>query len=392
MSTDLFAPIKAGPLNPAQVTPATGAELRSTSFRSAMDNHRLNSRREMVSGVMDDIMKPLYDNVEASTGESDLYNTARALGHRKMMGIGGAAPEATNIEYAQYLAVREDMEKRGIENIPDWETVIAGAAARANFSREEFEEDRLFNTSSAPGVQLMAGNAGALTFGDPIMLASIAATIPLGFGAPLRMAAAETLAAGIAAVPREINVTAWQREIGQEYTTEDAVRAVIGEMLVVGSGTYALTKGLNLIGVKPDRLITGPSGEVERAKFLRESILQRQTEEVVEGLNIMLQPLRAPIETLYDIADGMAPGVVRDNIRAMARDMQLMDLNPTARLYEDGTHIPNTREQELHGVNLQSSMHAMLTGQPVRVTYQADLAPDLFKVSDDAVAVDRLVE
>ena len=229
--------------------PSTGSELRASAGDSFMLNDRWDSDTQASDRAMEEFYDPWYDRMEAANSGFDrtsIYNQSARWFNEPSPSLGNRI--AYNKLEAKHAYMADQAEKMG-EAFPDFEGLYNQAGKRgleiASTAYEKFLMDMQYTQSTSPRLQAAAGSVGpAIT--DPLVLGSIAVTLPLG----ISVIAARTIAmeAGIAAlteIPIQAQRSDWYRKQGRELTTDEMVLNIVlaaGTAGLIGGGVSKIYK------------------------------------------------------------------------------------------------------------------------------------------------------
>lgn len=246
----------------AEALPTTFGEINSSAYDHAQLNLLSNSKDISYNRAMDSILDPMFDDteVDANTAAQKSVNY-----YNKPNDVFSRPPE--NHTEARYLAARDELTKLGKE-VPPWEAITTEGARLANESIEDFQRASVYAMTDSPRMAAFLGAAGA-SVQDPLILASILLTMPLGLTtSALRAAAIEGAVSGVAEIGVQTKVKAWHDQRDKEYTMEDAALAVAFGTLLPAGIVGGVSKGYKLLGGTNTHMLFGPSYDVAQIRRL----------------------------------------------------------------------------------------------------------------------------
>lgn len=251
----------------AQRVPATTSGLISSAFDYAQLNLRFDSRRIAELNALDEIMQPYFTEIEQQSGERGLYASAQGKAHT-FMGQENPYAQGQIIDsfgLANYVSMYKALEGRVQGRLPGWADVANRAAETSRISEEQFRQDSLYTVSRSPRMAAFIGMGGA-TVTDPLVMASIALSLPFGIGMTALRAAAFEGTIGLASeLPIQQQVRAWHDERGMEYTNQQAAEAVMLATLLPAGVGAALSTGFRMFGRQP-QLFKGAQADIDRIR------------------------------------------------------------------------------------------------------------------------------
>jgi len=268
--------------SPVSAVEAPVDDLTPAAYQAFRLNYTFAARENAQSDVIHETMLGLYTPLQDRTGDSNMYDKARGSAHRLMNTKDPYTGKViTEMPHANYVALRSDLEKKGITDVPQWEDIELRAKDKAKLSQSEYERAQLFNVSSAPRWDALQGGVMAGAADPPIMAATLL-SLPMALSSSPLVAFGMEAAIGLASeVPVQVQVNAWQQELGQEYTVGDMAQAMLWASLLPGTIGGGLSILARTLGHTTPTLFQGPGalGELLTAT-------NAQWDEVAQRLNI----------------------------------------------------------------------------------------------------------
>lgn len=219
-------------LVPAQVQSTNFFDVVETSFRSTMDNFRVNSESALIGeGIAERDKK--YKEL---TGR-DIYEDAYPQSKRPSLGKAGAIVNPNDEKVQKIIDEFLDQAMKdgrfGDQQLLNYQAITEAAQQRARASLAKQQEAAAGASKTAAIAGSLTGGLGAMFF-DPLNVA----TLPFGAGASRSLLKTIFIEAGINAgieAASQPFVAEWQNKIGNQYGFTDAIENV-GMAAIFGGG------------------------------------------------------------------------------------------------------------------------------------------------------------
>tara|TARA_R110002020_G_scaffold170207_4_gene359599 strand:- start:4673 stop:6886 length:2214 start_codon:yes stop_codon:yes gene_type:complete len=410
----------------ADVFPATGRDLRRSSDHMTDLNFLSDSSQYAMRESINQNMDTLFDTPEGATKARQQAPTVFASNADELDGR-----QVYTDNEANYVAMARALRAEGKEP-PTYDELRGMSAEMARMSKAEFYKAEMYNVARSPKWSAFLGGAAA-TMTDPLVMASVALSVPIAAAAvPGRVALAEGVIGLATELPIQAKVMAWQKEIGDEYTAQDAILATMAGTFIpagLGAGASALYRrmgGTNktlftgppayersvvrTAGRKPytlktpemDRIYSNPKNrflqikgkEIKKPHFKIDP-MQSSTFSWTEPLpnaGPSYQPLAHQAimtEVVNDLPSGSA---YRYEGLTQARNQHLVDNNPAGgqgldafgKSPDSASWMYNRPQMDsLHQQNLQQALDATYHDAPIKPVNTTSLSAELFGTASD---------
>jgi hypothetical protein len=243
--------------------PSQTADIVGSAFDDSMINNRSVSQMGAEREAFDEIFNPLFDRREARYPDYSRSDTLQEANQyyslKKSDALGGRY--ARNDREARYAAIVA--KSKDADHIPTLDDVYDLAASKAQSTRERAHMDMVYTVSESPRMAMFAGAAGA-SMADPVVLASIAGSVPVLLSRSiLKVAGAEAFINASSEAVIQQGVAEWQKAQGVEYTADDRAAAVGMAGLIGAIFGGGMSVGYRAFGGANKALFQGVDGYME---------------------------------------------------------------------------------------------------------------------------------